>query len=84
MIVPKIEKTNKKCEKISLAKTVVVKQRKLNKRKSQNYCINDSCSVCGKGHAELTCKNKKCPRVFHLSCMNKNKISKCESAVSKT
>jgi len=80
VIVPKIEKTNKKCEKISLEKTVIVKQSKLNKHKLQNYCKNNSCSVCSKDHAELKCKIKKCPRVFHLSCMNKNKISKSESS----
>lgn len=84
-IIVKGEKTNKKHKKIPPTKTVTVKQSRLNKWKQKIYhSKHHSCSVCGEGLTELTCKNKKCLRVFHLSCVNKNKISKCESAVLRT
>ncbi|XP_050428215.1 histone-lysine N-methyltransferase NSD2-like isoform X2 [Adelges cooleyi] len=55
-----------------------IKKDQTNKRNllSTNYFKNNTCLVCGKGHTELICKNKKCPRVFHLSCMNKSRIAK--------
>lgn len=76
----KITKIIKNNIEIPLVNTVVVKKNKMNKHSllSKNYYKNDSCLICGKGHTELSCKNKKCPRVFHLSCMNKSKIVKCE------
>lgn len=65
---------------MSSLKTSLIKKNKINPQslQSKTYYKNDSCLICGKGHAELTCKNKKCPRVFHLSCMNKTRIVKCE------
>jgi len=76
----KITKTLKNSEEILSVKSVVMKKIKINKDflQSKAYYKNNSCSICGKGHTELTCKNKKCPRVFHLSCMNKTRIVKCE------
>lgn len=76
-------KTKQKCRdnnNISLPKPVIVNKIKMNKHSllPKNYYKNDSCLICGKGHTELACKNKKCPRVFHLSCMNKSRIYKCE------
>lgn len=53
-------------------------QKKMNKHKVHTYLKSDSCFICGNGQTELVCKNKKCPRVFHLSCLNKNKVFKCE------
>jgi len=57
-----------------------MKKTKINKDflQSKAYFKNNSCLICGKGHTELACKNKKCPRVFHLSCINKTRIVKCE------
>lgn len=77
----KITKSKAKFEEIPLVKTVLVQKKQINKHNllSKSYYKNDSCFICGKGHAELSCKNKKCPRVFHLSCMNKSKIVKCKS-----
>lgn len=87
-------KTKSKRTDIPLVKTVVSKKNKssqpkqTNKRqklsqnlKSKSYKKNESCLICGKGYAELICKNKKCPRVFHLSCMNRTRIVKCELIV---
>lgn len=76
----KIAKKKKDEDKILLVNTVPVNKNKMNKQGllSKNYYKNDTCLICGKGHTELTCKNKKCPRVFHLSCMNKSRIFKCE------
>lgn len=79
-ITTKISETKIKHREILSVKTSLIKNNKMNSRslQSKTYCKNDSCLICGKGHAELTCKNKKCPRVFHLSCMNKTRIGKCE------
>lgn len=85
-------KTKSKRTEIPLVKTVGSKKNKsstqpkqTNKRQklnqnllSKSYKKNESCLICGKGYAELICKNKKCPRVFHLSCMNRTRIVKCE------
>lgn len=81
--ITKITKSKSKHEEIPLVKTVLVKKKQINKHSllSKTYYKNDSCLICGKGHAELTCKNKKCPRVFHLSCMNKSRIVKCKSII---
>lgn len=71
--------TKKKRVEIPLVKkTVVIKKKQMNKHSllSKSYLKNDSCMICGKGHTELSCKNIKCPRVFHLSCMNKSRIVK--------
>lgn len=73
--------TKTKCEReITHVRSAAINKNKLNKQKllSKMYYKNDSCLICGKDHTELTCKNKKCPRVFHLSCMNKSRIVKCE------
>lgn len=74
-----MSKIKQKLGEISSLKTIA-KKNKMNKQTllSKAYLQNDSCLVCGKGHTELACKNKKCPRVFHLSCMNKTRIVKCE------
>lgn len=76
----KISKTKIKHREISIIKPALIKKTKINTHslQSKTYYRNDSCLICGKGHTELTCKNKKCPRVFHLSCMNKTRIVKCE------
>lgn len=80
----KVKKVQKQHVKIPLIKKTVVKKIKMNQNNSlsKNYYKNDSCLICGKGHAELSCKNKKCPRVFHLSCMNKSRIVKCKHIIS--
>ncbi|XP_025406749.1 uncharacterized protein LOC112680773 isoform X2 [Sipha flava] len=72
----KVSKTKQKCREIVLK--TIEKKNKMNKQSllSKAYFQNDSCLVCGKGQTELACKNKKCPRVFHLSCMNKTRIVK--------
>ncbi|XP_026815267.1 histone-lysine N-methyltransferase NSD3-like isoform X2 [Rhopalosiphum maidis] len=74
----KITKVIKSSKKILSGKTVVMKKTKINKDflQSKAYFKNNSCLICGKGHTELACKNKKCPRVFHLSCINKTRIVK--------
>lgn len=73
--------TKKKWEReIPRVRSGATNKNKLNKHSllPKMYYKNDSCLICGKGHTELTCKNKKCPRVFHLSCMNKSRIVKCK------
>lgn len=74
----KITKTNS--SEIPLDKSIILKNNKVNKCRllSKTYHKNDTCMICGQRNAELKCKNKKCPRVFHLSCMNKTRIVKCE------
>lgn len=76
----KLSKIVKNSEEILSRKAVVMKKTKINKDilHSKAYFKNNSCTICGKGHTELSCKNKKCPRVFHLSCINKTRIVKCE------
>jgi len=81
----KVNKEKKNLSKITKViknskKTVVMKKTKTNKNvlQSKAYFKNNSCLICGKGHTELACKNKKCPRVFHLSCINKTRIVKCK------
>jgi len=76
----KTTKIIKNSNEILSRKTVAMKKTKINKDflQSKSYYKNNSCLICGKGHTELSCKNKKCPRVFHLSCINKTKIVKCE------
>lgn len=83
-VVTKITKTKTKIEEVHSVKTVLIKKKEMNKHSllSKTYYKNNSCLICGKGHAELSCKNKKCPRVFHLSCMNKSKIVKCNFTIS--
>ncbi|XP_022183535.1 probable histone-lysine N-methyltransferase Mes-4 isoform X2 [Myzus persicae] len=74
----RLSKIIKKSEETLSRKTVVMKKTKTNKGflQSKAYYKNNSCLICGKGHTELSCKNKKCPRVFHLSCINKTRIVK--------
>eukprot|EP00102_Acyrthosiphon_pisum_P008981 XP_003246434.1 PREDICTED: uncharacterized protein LOC100575702 [Acyrthosiphon pisum] len=74
----KLSKIKKNSEDILSRKAVVMKKTKINKDflQSKAYHKNNSCLICGKGHTELSCKNKKCPRVFHLSCINKTRIVK--------
>lgn len=78
----KVSKTKQKRGEM-LLKTIE-KKNSMNKQSllSRTYFQNDSCLVCGKGQTELACKNKKCPRVFHLSCMNKTRIVKCQYIVT--
>jgi len=75
-----LSKTTKINDEMLLRKTIAMKKTKINKGflQSKAYYKNNSCLICGKGHTELSCKNKKCPRVFHLSCINKTRIVKCE------
>lgn len=77
----KLSKIIKNSEDVLSRKTVAMKKTKINKdfSRSKAYYKNNSCLICGKGHIELSCKNKKCPRVFHLSCINKTRILKCEN-----
>ncbi|XP_015369932.1 PREDICTED: histone-lysine N-methyltransferase, H3 lysine-36 and H4 lysine-20 specific-like [Diuraphis noxia] len=74
----KTTKIVKNSDEMLSRKTILMKKTKINKDflQSKAYFKNDSCVICGKGHTELSCKNKKCPRVFHLSCINKTRIVK--------
>lgn len=80
-----LKKIFKKSGEMMSVRTVVIKKTKMNKHflQSKAYFKNNSCLICGKGHTELSCKNKKCPRVFHLSCMNKTRTVKCELTTHK-
>ncbi|VVC28087.1 Hypothetical protein CINCED_3A006750 [Cinara cedri] len=73
-----IAKITTKCQEIPLDKTFLLKKNRMNKCRlmSKKYYKNDTCMICGHGNAELKCKNKKCPRVFHLSCTNRTRIVK--------
>ncbi|XP_050534604.1 histone-lysine N-methyltransferase NSD3 isoform X3 [Daktulosphaira vitifoliae] len=70
-----IQSKNNKHKKIQCTKKMLAHD-KMNKVVNKNVYINDNCLICGKGRSELICKNKKCSRVFHLSCMNKSKVGK--------
>lgn len=72
-----VHSKNNKPKEIPCSKKML-RHDKMNKVVNKNVYKNDNCLVCGKGRSDLACKNKKCSRVFHLSCMNKSKVGKCK------